>query len=96
MPDYLHLSSKGYRIWADAMEPTLWSMLDESVRVSRSVSRDGDGAALTSRNRSDRLELGQLAPHPLLVGVGMGRPFAAGLFQQRQDGGGELQVHRAW
>jgi lysophospholipase L1-like esterase len=29
MPDYLHLSTKGYRIWADAMEPTLWSMLDE-------------------------------------------------------------------
>jgi lysophospholipase L1-like esterase len=29
MPDFLHLSSKGYRIWADAMEPTLWSMLDE-------------------------------------------------------------------
>jgi lysophospholipase L1-like esterase len=29
MPDFLHLSRKGYRIWADAMEPTLWSMLDE-------------------------------------------------------------------
>jgi lysophospholipase L1-like esterase len=29
MPDYLHLSGKGYRIWADAMEPTLWQMLDE-------------------------------------------------------------------
>jgi lysophospholipase L1-like esterase len=29
MPDYLHLSVKGYRIWAEAMEPTLWSMLDE-------------------------------------------------------------------
>lgn len=29
MPDYLHLSPRGYRIWADAMEPTLWSMLDE-------------------------------------------------------------------
>jgi lysophospholipase L1-like esterase len=28
MPDFLHLSSKGYRIWADAMEPTLWSMLE--------------------------------------------------------------------
>jgi lysophospholipase L1-like esterase len=28
MPDYLHLSTKGYRIWADAMEPTLWSMLN--------------------------------------------------------------------
>jgi lysophospholipase L1-like esterase len=29
MPDLLHLSQKGYRIWADAMEPTLWKMLDE-------------------------------------------------------------------
>src|SRR5262249_16993692 len=29
MPDYLHLSTRGYRLWADAMEPTLWSMLDE-------------------------------------------------------------------
>jgi lysophospholipase L1-like esterase len=29
MPDYLHLSSRGYRLWAEAMEPTLWSMLDE-------------------------------------------------------------------
>ena len=29
MPDYLHLSIKGYRLWAEAMEPTLWSMLDE-------------------------------------------------------------------
>jgi lysophospholipase L1-like esterase len=29
MPDYLHLTRKGYRIWADVMEPTLWSMLDE-------------------------------------------------------------------
>ncbi len=30
MPDFLHLSRKGYRIWAEAMEPTLWSMLDEA------------------------------------------------------------------
>jgi beta-glucosidase len=29
MPDFLHLTPKGYRIWADAMEPTLWKMLDE-------------------------------------------------------------------
>jgi lysophospholipase L1-like esterase len=29
MPDYLHLTRLGYRKWADAMEPTLWSMLDE-------------------------------------------------------------------
>jgi lysophospholipase L1-like esterase len=28
MPDFLHLSSKGYRIWADAMEPALWSLLE--------------------------------------------------------------------
>jgi lysophospholipase L1-like esterase len=29
MPDYLHLSRRGYRLWAEAMEPLLWSMLDE-------------------------------------------------------------------
>jgi lysophospholipase L1-like esterase len=29
MPDFLHLSHKGYMIWADAIEPTLWSMLEE-------------------------------------------------------------------
>ena len=29
MPDYLHLTAKGYRLWADAMEPTLWKLLDE-------------------------------------------------------------------
>jgi beta-glucosidase len=29
MPDYLHLSARGYRIWAEAMEPTLWRLLDE-------------------------------------------------------------------
>ncbi|AGA29034.1 platelet-activating factor acetylhydrolase IB subunit [Singulisphaera acidiphila] len=36
MPDSLHLKRKGYRIWADAIEPTLWSMLDEeSVEPSQ-------------------------------------------------------------
>jgi len=29
MPDYLHLSRRGYRLWADAMEPTLRDMLQE-------------------------------------------------------------------
>jgi len=28
MPDFLHLSRKGYRIWAEAMEPTLWSLME--------------------------------------------------------------------
>lgn len=28
MPDFLHLSPKGYRIWADAIEPTLWTMME--------------------------------------------------------------------
>lgn len=32
MPDFLHLSATGYRMWADAMEPTLWSMLDEPAK----------------------------------------------------------------
>jgi lysophospholipase L1-like esterase len=27
-PDFLHLSRKGYQIWADAMEPTLWEMME--------------------------------------------------------------------
>ncbi|WP_406699564.1 platelet-activating factor acetylhydrolase IB subunit [Singulisphaera sp. Ch08] len=35
MPDFLHLKPKGYRIWADAVEPTVWAMLDEeSVKPS--------------------------------------------------------------
>ncbi len=29
MPDYLHLSRKGYRIWAEAMEPTLWRLMEK-------------------------------------------------------------------
>ncbi len=29
MPDFLHLSRKGYRRWADALEPKLWELLDE-------------------------------------------------------------------
>jgi lysophospholipase L1-like esterase len=28
MPDYLHLNPKGYRLWADAIEPTLWTMME--------------------------------------------------------------------
>ena len=28
-PDFLHLTRKGYQIWADAIEPTLWEMMDE-------------------------------------------------------------------
>lgn len=28
MPDYLHLSSQGYRLWADAIEPTLWTLME--------------------------------------------------------------------
>jgi lysophospholipase L1-like esterase len=27
-PDFLHFSRKGYQIWADAMEPTLWKMME--------------------------------------------------------------------
>ena len=39
MPDYLHLSGRGYRLWAEAMEPTLWSMLDEAtVRAGSRIS----------------------------------------------------------
>ena len=27
-PDFFHLSRKGYQAWADAMEPTLWRMME--------------------------------------------------------------------
>jgi len=43
MPDFLHLSRKGYRIWADAMEPTLWSMLDEPQSSPAGKSGSGPG-----------------------------------------------------
>ena len=29
MPDFLHLTPAAYQLWADAMEPTLWQLLDE-------------------------------------------------------------------
>ena len=29
MPDFLHLSRKAYQVWADAMEPTLWDMMEK-------------------------------------------------------------------
>jgi lysophospholipase L1-like esterase len=29
MPDYLHLSPKGYRIWAEAIEPKLIELMGE-------------------------------------------------------------------
>ena len=32
MPDFLHLTPASYGIWADAMEPTLWQLLDENDR----------------------------------------------------------------
>lgn len=28
MPDFLHLSPKGYRIWADSIEPKLWELTE--------------------------------------------------------------------
>ncbi len=34
MPDYLHLTPRGYRLWAEAIEPTLWSMLDEPKQAA--------------------------------------------------------------
>lgn len=27
MPDYLHLSDAGYRVWAESIEPTLWDLM---------------------------------------------------------------------
>jgi beta-glucosidase len=32
MPDGLHLSAKGYAIWAEAMEPTVTKLMGEKKR----------------------------------------------------------------
>ncbi len=34
MPDFLHLSLPGYRRWAEAIEPTLWQMMDEPSQAN--------------------------------------------------------------
>jgi lysophospholipase L1-like esterase len=41
MPDFLHLSPKGYQIWADAIEPTLWKLLDEEKARKGESKSDG-------------------------------------------------------
>ena len=46
MPDYLHLTAKGYRLWADAMEPTLWRLLDEPRRKDRTARRLVTGSGI--------------------------------------------------
>lgn len=30
MPDFLHLTRKGYQIWAEAIEPTVWTLTEDS------------------------------------------------------------------
>ena len=35
LPDFLHLGRPGYRAWADAMEPTLWDMLEGKPQAWR-------------------------------------------------------------
>lgn len=42
MPDFLHLKRVGYRIWADAVEPTLWSMLDEEPAQTSEATQETD------------------------------------------------------
>jgi lysophospholipase L1-like esterase len=41
MPDFLHLTPKGYQIWADAIEPTLWKLLDEEKVKNGESKSDG-------------------------------------------------------
>lgn len=62
MPDLdaLHLSVKGYRIWADAMEPTLWSMLDEPAPLNGQSGRDQKNPGQTGQT-SDAADLDEAA-----------------------------------
>lgn len=42
MPDYLHLSTKGYEIWADAIEPKLAELLGEKTASAGAVDPSGE------------------------------------------------------
>lgn len=35
MPDFLHLSPAGYEVWADAIEPSLWKLLDGDKTIKK-------------------------------------------------------------
>jgi len=60
MPDYLHLSAKGYGIWAESIEPRLASILGDTP-----VRADAGGAA-RDRGRLERYDAaGEMAGgHP--------------------------------
>ncbi|PYV12015.1 MAG: hypothetical protein DMG07_17965, partial [Acidobacteria bacterium] len=58
MPDYLHLSAKGYGIWAESIEPRLASILGDTP-----VRADAGGAA-RDRGRLERYDAaGKMAYH---------------------------------
>lgn len=43
MPDYLHLSPKGYQIWAEAMEPLLAKLLGEAPKAAAQTGHPING-----------------------------------------------------
>ncbi len=61
MPDYLHLSTKGYEIWADAIEPKLVELLGE--KSTAALSSDPTGEWVWTINGPD----GQPVSAPLIL-----------------------------
>ena len=49
MPDFLHLSPKGYQIWADAISPKLTELMKWKIRPARFFPRQ----SRASRHRAE-------------------------------------------
>jgi hypothetical protein len=42
MPDYLHLTAKGYQIWAESIEPQLAAIIDGKASTTGASEADGE------------------------------------------------------
>jgi lysophospholipase L1-like esterase len=84
MPDYLHLSSAGYGIWASAIESFLSTHLGDSVITPKNVQVDGDWTIeIEGPDGAVEADLEIKADGPILAGhVAMGPdrilPFKSG------------------
>jgi beta-glucosidase len=77
MPDYLHLSPQGYRIWAESMEPALAGLLGDTPLPASTAGRNVAGEWIWKIRGPD----GQTIEAPLFIeqdGEKLGGRFARG------------------
>jgi beta-glucosidase len=58
MPDFLHLSPKGYQIWADAIEPLLGTILSGKPTASAGAALAGEWVATLPGPNGDPVDVG--------------------------------------